>query len=95
MAERVATLRAHFGREVGITGPLAKCANPADGRSNLLSLTPRGRRLLDRLIPEVRAVNDLFFEGLDRKGYACARRLIARLLADSAQALQRIARSRT
>jgi len=139
VAERVAMLRAHFGREVGITGPqytllmavlqlgdgvgvppravadhlrvtrafvaleagrlvragvLAKRANPADGRSNLLSLTPRGRRMLDRLIPEVRAVNDLFFAGLDAPGYACARRLMARLLADSAKALKRVARSR-
>lgn len=139
VAERVQTLRAHFGREVGITGPqytllmavlhlgdgmgvppravadhlrvtrafvaleagrlvragvLAKRANPADGRSNLLSLTPRGRRMLDRLIPEVRAVNDLFFAGLDAPGYACARRLMARLLADSAKALKRVARSR-
>ena len=139
VAERVETLRAHFGREVGITGPqytllmavlqlgdgvgvppravadhlrvtrafvaleagrlvragvLAKRANPADGRSNLLSLTPRGRRMLDRLIPEVRAVNDLFFAGLDGPGYACARRLMTRLLADSAKVLKRVARSR-
>ena len=138
VAERVATLRAHFGREVGITGPqytllmavlqlgdgvgvppravadhlrvtrafvaleagrlvragvLAKRGNPADGRSNLLSLTPRGRRMLDRLIPEVRAVNDLFFSGLDGPGYACAQRLMARMLADSAKVLKRVARS--
>ena len=139
VAERVQKLRAHFGRQVGITGPqytllmavlqlgdgagvpphaiavhlrvtrafvaleggrlvragvLAKRANPADGRSNLLSLTPRGRRMLDRLIPEVRMINDLFFAGLDGPGYASARQLVARLLVGSAKALKRVARSR-
>ena len=139
VAERMQRLRAHFGRQAGITGPqytlmmavlqlgeeaevppravadhlrvtrafvalesgrlvrkgvLTRRPNPADGRSALLSLTPRGRRLLDRLIPEVRAVNDLFFAGLRRRDYVLLQRLMARMLADSARAIQRGARSR-
>ncbi len=68
-------------------GIFAKRANPADGRSSLLSLTAKGRRLLDRLIPEVRAVNDLFFSQLDRAGYRQAQGLVAELLEGSRLAM--------
>jgi len=97
VADHLRVTRAFVALEAGRlvrAGVLAKRANPADGRSNLLSLTPRGRRMLDRLIPEVRAVNDLFFSGLDGPGYACAQRLMARMLADSAKVLKRVARIR-
>jgi MarR family transcriptional regulator, organic hydroperoxide resistance regulator len=42
-------------------GFLAKRPNPADGRSVLLSLTPKGRKALDAALPQIRAVNDVFF----------------------------------
>lgn len=68
-------------------GVFAKRANPSDGRSSLLSLTAKGRRLLDRLIPEVRAVNDLFFSQLDKASYRQARALVAELLEGSKLAM--------
>jgi len=46
-------------------GVLRKRPNPQDRRGALLSLTQAGRLKLDRLIPEIRAVNDLFFGRLD------------------------------
>lgn len=68
-------------------GILAKRANPRDGRSSLLSLSARGRRLIDRLIPEVRSVNDLFFARLNWTTYRQARNLIAELLEGSRLAM--------
>jgi DNA-binding MarR family transcriptional regulator len=69
------------------TGILAKRANPHDGRSSLLSLSVKGRRLIDRLVPEVRSVNDLFFSRLDRTTYRQARSLLAELLEGSRLAM--------
>jgi DNA-binding MarR family transcriptional regulator len=46
-------------------GLLAKRPNPADGRSVLLSLTPKGRKALDAALPQIRAVNDVFFGKLE------------------------------
>jgi DNA-binding MarR family transcriptional regulator len=68
-------------------GILAKRANPHDGRSSLLSLSVKGRRLIDRLVPEVRSVNDLFFSRLDRTTYRQARSLLAELLEGSRLAM--------
>jgi DNA-binding MarR family transcriptional regulator len=42
-------------------GLIRKRPNPDDGRGALLSLTPAGRLKIDRLIGEIRTVNDLFF----------------------------------
>jgi DNA-binding MarR family transcriptional regulator len=42
-------------------GLVRKRPNPEDGRGALLSLTPAGRLKIDRLIGEIRTVNDLFF----------------------------------
>ena len=59
-------------------GLLAKRPNPADGRSVLLSLTPKGRKALDAALPHIRAVNDVFFgklgaEEFERLAAAAAR----------------------
>src|SRR5215472_3674977 len=51
-------------------GLLRKRPNPQDGRGALLSLTQAGRLKMDRLIPEIRAVNDLFFGRLDTHSFS-------------------------
>ena len=51
-------------------GLLRKRPNPQDGRGALLSLTQAGRLNMDRLIPEIRAVNDLFFGKLDARSFS-------------------------
>ena len=50
-------------------GLLKKRPNPEDRRGALLSLTQAGRLKMDRLIPEIRAVNDLFFGRLDAHSF--------------------------
>src|SRR6516164_7840589 len=50
-------------------GLLKKRPNPQDRRGALLSLTQVGRLKMDRLIPEIRAVNGLFFGKLDTRSF--------------------------
>jgi len=47
--------------KLAIKGLIAKRPNPSDGRSVLITLTPRGRKALDAALPNIRAVNDVFF----------------------------------
>jgi DNA-binding MarR family transcriptional regulator len=51
-------------------GLMRKLPNPLDRRGALLSLTQSGRSKMDRLIPEIRAVNDLFFGKLDAHSFS-------------------------
>jgi DNA-binding MarR family transcriptional regulator len=51
--------------KLAVVGLLKKRPNPLDGRGALLSLTESGLLKMNRLIPEICAVNDRFFGGLD------------------------------
>jgi len=66
---------------------LAKRQNPHDSRSTLITVTPAGRRCIERLVQEVRAVNDLFFGHLSRPTFLRAKRFFAQLMDGSRQAL--------
>jgi len=72
-------------------GLLAKRANPHDSRSTLITVTPAGRRAIDHLVPEVRAVNDLFFGHLTRPAFVAAQRFLEQLTEGSRQAIAHIA----
>jgi DNA-binding MarR family transcriptional regulator len=51
-------------------GLLLKRPNPHDRRGVLLSLALAGRLKIDRVSAEIRAINDLFFGGLDARSFA-------------------------
>src|SRR5262252_2561233 len=51
-------------------GLIRKRPNPEDGRGALLSLAPAGRLKINRLIGEIRTVNDLFFGLLGAQPFA-------------------------
>jgi MarR family transcriptional regulator, organic hydroperoxide resistance regulator len=51
-------------------GLLLKRPNPQDRRGVLLSLALAGRLKIDRVSAEIRAINDLFFGGLDARSFA-------------------------
>ncbi len=72
-------------------GLLAKRQNPHDSRSTLVTVTPAGRGVIERLVPEVRAVNDLFFGHLSRPAFVQAKRFLDQLMDGSRQALTHIA----
>jgi len=68
-------------------GLLAKRRNPHDSRSTLLSVTAAGRRRIEQVVPEVRRVNDLFFQKVTKDSFRQARRFLDQLLAGSDQVM--------
>ncbi len=94
VADYLRVSRAFVTTEVGILVGrrlLVKRPNPQDGRSALLRLSAAGERLLDRVMPEVQAVNDVFFGALSGADFRGARRIVAAMLAGSERAFARIA----
>jgi len=74
-------------KNISERGLLAKRQNPHDSRSTLITVTPAGRRCIERLVDEVRAVNDLFFGHLSRPTFLQAKRFFGQLMDGSRQAL--------
>ncbi|MGH7006242.1 MAG: MarR family winged helix-turn-helix transcriptional regulator [Alphaproteobacteria bacterium] len=68
-------------------GLLAKRPNPADGRSVLLSLTAKGRSALEAALPQIRAVNDVFFGKLSGEDFMRLSTAAARIVDASAGAV--------
>jgi len=68
-------------------GLLAKRPNPADGRSVLVSLTPKARRVLDGALPHIRAVNDAFFGRLNAEEFEHLSVTASRIVDASASAV--------
>jgi DNA-binding MarR family transcriptional regulator len=68
-------------------GLLIKQPNPEDRRGVLLSLAPAGRLKIDRVSPEIRAINDLFFGVLDPSAFAALSTAAAALVKGSRRAL--------
>ena len=56
-------------RKLSDVGLIRKRPNPNDGRSALLSLSPAGRVRIDRVIGEIRTVNDLFFGSIGARAF--------------------------
>ena len=68
-------------------GLLAKRPNPADGRSVLVSLTPKARKALDGALPNIRAVNDVFFGRLSAEEFERLSVIVSRIVDASASAV--------
>ncbi|MBV8814051.1 MAG: MarR family transcriptional regulator [Verrucomicrobia bacterium] len=73
-------------------GLLRKLPNPSDRRSALLKLAPLGRKKIDGLLGEIRAVNDLFFGPLTTRSFAALCASGQALVRGSREAMQYIAR---
>jgi DNA-binding MarR family transcriptional regulator len=70
---------------------LLKRVNPLDRRGVLLSVSPAGRLKLDRLAAEIRAVNDVFFGGLDAQAFSALCNAASALVESSDKAVRQIA----
>lgn len=68
-------------------GLLAKRPNPADGRSVLVSLTPKARKALEGALPHIRAVNDVFFGRLNAEEFEHLSGTASRIVDASASAV--------
>jgi len=73
-------------------GLIRKRPNPEDGRGALLSLAPVGRSKIDRLIGEIRTVNDLFFGLLGAQPFAELCASAGALVRGSSEAMRHIKR---
>jgi MarR family transcriptional regulator, organic hydroperoxide resistance regulator len=73
-------------------GLLAKRPNPHDSRSTLISVTAAGRRRLERLVPELRTVNDAFFGHVSAQSFRQAMRFLEQLLAGSERVMAHMAK---
>jgi MarR family transcriptional regulator, organic hydroperoxide resistance regulator len=73
-------------------GLIRKRPNPEDGRGALLSLAPAGRVKIDRLIAEIRTVNDLFFGLLGAQAFAELCASAGALVRGSSEAMRHIER---
>jgi DNA-binding MarR family transcriptional regulator len=73
-------------------GLIRKRPNPEDGRGVLLSLAPVGRSKIDRLMGEIRTVNDLFFGLLGAQPFAELCASAGALVRGSSEAMRHIKR---
>jgi MarR family transcriptional regulator, organic hydroperoxide resistance regulator len=70
LADHIRLAQPHVTTEVGrllAKGLLVKKPNPRDQRSVLVSLSKRGHRAVDDVVPLVRNVNDLLFAGISKR----------------------------
>lgn len=83
LADHVALASTHVTTEVGRMirlGLLVKRPNTRDRRSVLVTLTPRGERAVDEVVPFIRRVNDLLFEGITAEELEAMRGFARKLL---------------
>ena len=73
--------------KLSASGILDKISDPADGRKVLLRTTVKGDRLLERMAPYQRRINDVLFESLDAKRFRALRALAAELVAQGDRAV--------
>ena len=80
----------HVTTEVGALirkGLLRKRPNGRDGRSVLVSLTPKGEQAMNVIAPLRREFNDAFFVGMQRKALLAAADFLEQVVANSGRAL--------
>jgi DNA-binding MarR family transcriptional regulator len=80
-------------RKLSDVGLIRKRPNPEDGRGALLSLAPGGRAKIDRLVGEIRIVNDLFFGLLGAQQFAELSASAGALVRGSSEAMRHIERA--
>jgi DNA-binding MarR family transcriptional regulator len=71
-------------------GFLKKGEDRSDRRISRLSLTPRGQKVVDRILEGVRPVNDAFFGKLERSEFIALSTIMAHLVVSSTNAIAQI-----
>jgi DNA-binding MarR family transcriptional regulator len=98
LADHVMLAPTHVTTEVGRLirkGLLVKRPNEEDGRSVLVSLSPRGEAALVELTPFLRRVNDLLFQNVSRGSFDQISKFFRTFLLNTDHALEEIRRSET
>jgi DNA-binding MarR family transcriptional regulator len=98
LADHVMLAPPHVTTEVGRLirkGLLIKRPNQDDGRSVLVSLSPRGEAALTELAPFLRRVNDLLFQNVTRADFEVVSRFFETFALNTEFALMEIRRTET
>lgn len=74
-------------RKLAAKGLLAKRPNPMDRRGVHLALTNAGERAVASMIPHLREINDVLFDGLSAGAFAAFRGIIARMIGNTERSL--------
>lgn len=96
LADHVMLAPTHVTTEVGRLirkGLLVKRPNEEDGRSVLVSLSPRGEAALVELTPFLRRVNDLLFQNVSRASFELVSKFFRTFSLNTDHALEEIRRS--
>jgi DNA-binding MarR family transcriptional regulator len=96
LADHVMLAPTHVTTEVGRLirkGLLVKRPNEEDGRSVLVSLSPRGEAALVELTPFLRRVNDLLFQNVSRSHFELVSKFFRTFSLNTEHALEEIRRS--
>jgi len=96
LAAHVQLASTHVTTEVGRLirmGLMTKRVNARDRRSVLVKLSRRGELALLAVAPFLRGINDVLFEGVERADFAALSRFLHLFAANSARALEAIARA--
>jgi DNA-binding MarR family transcriptional regulator len=73
-------------------GLLSKRPNPHDSRSTLISVSAAGRRRIERLVPELRTINNAFFGHVSASSFRAAMGFLGQLLAGSERVMAYMAK---
>jgi DNA-binding MarR family transcriptional regulator len=95
LARHVQLASTHVTTEVGrlITkGLMQKRPSPTDGRAVLVTLSPDGEKAVEELVPFMRTVNDLLFDGFSRGDIEQIRGFFDRFVANSEFAMAELRR---
>jgi len=93
LANYIGLAATHVTTEVGRLirkGLLIKRPNENDGRSVLISLSPKGEAEVEAVSPMVRKINDLLFMNVDRKQFDATNELAKTLLINAEYAIAEI-----
>jgi DNA-binding MarR family transcriptional regulator len=96
LADHVMLAPTHVTTEVGRLirkGLLVKRPNEEDGRSVLVSLSPRGEAALLELTPFLRRINDLLFQNVSRSTFELVSKFFRTFSLNTDYALEEIRRS--
>ncbi len=97
LADHTLMAATHVTTEVGRLigkGLLTKSANPRDGRSVLIRLSPAGEAAIRAVTPLLRQVNDLLFQDISRQDFAVVARFLRTFELNSEYAMAAVRRAR-
>ena len=97
IADHAAMAATHVTTEVGRLkrkGLISKRPSPSDGRSVLVSLSPAGRKSIERVTPLIQDINDILFEHLDLKSMTLIHDFAKRLIFNAELAMGEVRRRR-